>query len=270
MPKFISTDWKVVVNSVDLSDHAFDVQITDEKEQIDVSGFSPTGRREFLPGIQDQTIAISFLQDFASAEVHATIWPIYEGGLSVPVLRSARLGRRHRLDQPDLLGHGQRASRTPSRERSTSGQKWSSSSSPPRTRCSTGLHPDLMPAAVRVHWPGRPRADVQQDARRGERGDGVGVGGSSQPRQARRPGQSPSVDVGHGQDPRVVSHAGRHHAQEPRQRVRGSSVAGWQAKDRASARRTPSWRTCRAAHSTQPSPRTKARWKNGLRTSSTV
>jgi hypothetical protein len=86
VPKFISTDWKVLVNSVDLSDHAFDVQITDEKEQIDVSGFSPTGRREFLPGIQDQTIAISFLQDFASAEVHATIWPIYEGGLSVPVL----------------------------------------------------------------------------------------------------------------------------------------------------------------------------------------
>ena len=107
MPKFISTDWKVVVNSVDLSDHAFDVQISDEKEQIDVSGFSATGRREFLPGIQDQTIAVSFLQDFASAEVHATIWPIYEGGLSVPDPRPARLGRRHRLDQPDLLGHGQ-------------------------------------------------------------------------------------------------------------------------------------------------------------------
>ena len=86
MPKFISTDWKVVVNSVDLSDHAFDVAIANEKDQVDVSGFSPTGTREFLPGIQDQTITISFLQDFASAKVHATIWPLYEGGSSFPIL----------------------------------------------------------------------------------------------------------------------------------------------------------------------------------------
>lgn len=86
MPKFISTDWLVRVNSVTLSDHAFDVQITDEKEQIDVSGFSATGRKEFLPGSQDQTIAISFLQDFAASSVHATIWPLYEGGSSFPIL----------------------------------------------------------------------------------------------------------------------------------------------------------------------------------------
>ena len=86
MPKFISTDWLVRVNSVLLSDHAFDVSITDEKEQIDVSGFSATGRREFLPGPQDQTIAISFLQDFAASSVHATIWPLYEGGSSFPIL----------------------------------------------------------------------------------------------------------------------------------------------------------------------------------------
>jgi hypothetical protein len=86
MPKFISTDWKVVVNSVDLSNHAFDVQIGDEKEQVDVSGFSPTGRKEFLPGTQDQTITVSFLNDFGSASVHQTIWPLYEGGSSFPVI----------------------------------------------------------------------------------------------------------------------------------------------------------------------------------------
>jgi len=85
MPKFISTDWKVVVNGVVLSDHAFDVQIGDEKEQVDVSGFSPTGRREFLPGIQDQTITVQFLNDFGTGSVHQTIWPLYEGGSSFPV-----------------------------------------------------------------------------------------------------------------------------------------------------------------------------------------
>jgi hypothetical protein len=85
MPKFISTDWKVVINGVALSDHCFDVQIGDEKEQVDVSGFSPTGRREFLPGIQDQTITCQFLNDFGAGSVHQTIWPLYEGGSSFPV-----------------------------------------------------------------------------------------------------------------------------------------------------------------------------------------
>ena len=86
MPKQIATDWLVRINSVNLSNHAFDVQITDEKDQIDVSGFSPTGRKEFLPGSQDQTITVSFLMDFDSGKVHQTIWPLYEGGSSFPIL----------------------------------------------------------------------------------------------------------------------------------------------------------------------------------------
>jgi hypothetical protein len=86
MPKFISTDWKVVVNSVDLSNHAFDVQIANERDQVDVSGFSPTGTREFLPGVKDQGITVSFLNDFAAGSVHATIWPLWEGGSSFVVL----------------------------------------------------------------------------------------------------------------------------------------------------------------------------------------
>ena len=80
MAKFISTDWKVSVNGVDLSDHAFDVQIGDEKDRIDVSGFSPTGTREYLPGLADQSITVQFLQDFGTAEVHQTIYPLYSGG----------------------------------------------------------------------------------------------------------------------------------------------------------------------------------------------
>ena len=86
MPKQIATDWRVMINNVSLGDHAFNVQIEDSKEQIDVSGFSPTGRKEFLPGSQDQTITVSFLMDFDSAKVHATIWPLYEGGSSFPIL----------------------------------------------------------------------------------------------------------------------------------------------------------------------------------------
>jgi hypothetical protein len=83
MAKFISTDWKVVVNGIDLSDHADEVDTPMEKEQIDVSGFG--GTREFLPGIEDATITIEFLQDFASAKVHATLYPLYNGGSNFPM-----------------------------------------------------------------------------------------------------------------------------------------------------------------------------------------
>lgn len=87
MAKFLSTDWKVVVNGVVLSDHAFDVQIADEKDRVDVSGFSPTGTREFLPGLSDQSVSVQFLADFkaaAAGAVHATIYPLYSGGSSFP------------------------------------------------------------------------------------------------------------------------------------------------------------------------------------------
>lgn len=83
MAKFISTDWKVVINGVDLSDHADEVDTPFEKEQVDVSGFG--GTREFLPGIEDATITIGFIQDFGSSKVHATIYPLYSGGSTFPV-----------------------------------------------------------------------------------------------------------------------------------------------------------------------------------------
>jgi hypothetical protein len=85
MPKTIATDWKVVINGVVLSDHCFDVQIGDEKEQIDVSGFNPLGAREYLPGTQDQTITLQFLNDWASGSVHATLNPLYTGGSTFPI-----------------------------------------------------------------------------------------------------------------------------------------------------------------------------------------
>ena len=84
MAKFLSTDWKVMVNGVNLSDHAFDVQIADEKDRVDVSGFSPTGTREFLPGLSTQTVTVQFLADFASSKVHATIYPLYTAGSAFP------------------------------------------------------------------------------------------------------------------------------------------------------------------------------------------
>ena len=78
MAKVISRLWKVVVNGVNLSDHAFNVEGVDEKPKVDVSGFG--GIKEYLPGSRDQTVTVSFLQDRASGSVFATLRPLYEGG----------------------------------------------------------------------------------------------------------------------------------------------------------------------------------------------
>lgn len=84
MAKVLSTNWKVVVNSVDLSDHAFDVQIVDTKDRVEVSGFSKTGSREFLPGLRDQTVTIQMLQDRAAGKVFQTINPLFTAGSAFP------------------------------------------------------------------------------------------------------------------------------------------------------------------------------------------
>ena len=53
-------DVKVVVNNVDLSAYADSVDTPMEREQVEVSAFSPTGSRAFLPGLSDQTITVEF------------------------------------------------------------------------------------------------------------------------------------------------------------------------------------------------------------------
>lgn len=85
MAKYINTDVKVVVNNRNLSDHAFRVSTPSEKEQVDVSGFSATGTREFLPGVADQTIEVSFLQDFGTNSVHQTLEPLFRSGTTFPL-----------------------------------------------------------------------------------------------------------------------------------------------------------------------------------------
>src|SRR4029077_4914502 len=76
---------KIVVNSKDLSDHAFNIDTPEVKEQVDVSGFSATLTKEFLPGTAAQPITAQFENDFAANSVHATLQPLYAGGSAFPI-----------------------------------------------------------------------------------------------------------------------------------------------------------------------------------------
>jgi hypothetical protein len=82
--KFTLTDASITINSVDLSDHAFSVDINLEKDKIDVSGFSSVGSKDYLPGAKEEEFTVSFRQDFAAAKVDATLWPLYNNGTTFP------------------------------------------------------------------------------------------------------------------------------------------------------------------------------------------
>lgn len=77
MAKFLATDVAIVIDGLDVSGHAFSVDLPDTKEQVDVSGFSSTGAKEFLPGNRDQTATIGLLQDFAASNVHSKLNTLY-------------------------------------------------------------------------------------------------------------------------------------------------------------------------------------------------
>jgi hypothetical protein len=85
MSKFLLNTVKVVVNSKDLSDHAFNVDTPEVKEQVDVSGFSATLTKEFLPGTADQTITVQLENAFAANSVDATLKRFYAAGSAFPV-----------------------------------------------------------------------------------------------------------------------------------------------------------------------------------------
>lgn len=82
---FLVGDVRVVINSVDLSAQAFSVDTPMEKDQVDVSTFSPTGARSFVPGVADQTITIGFRQGYGSSGVHQTLEPLYRLGSAFPI-----------------------------------------------------------------------------------------------------------------------------------------------------------------------------------------
>ena len=75
------TNAKVLVNSVDLSDHVVSVSISMSKADVETTtmGAYGKGRR---PGLADESFKIKFRQDFAAANVDATLAPLYLNGTS--------------------------------------------------------------------------------------------------------------------------------------------------------------------------------------------
>lgn len=84
MSKFVLKNALVNVNSVDLSNRASKVTIETQFDAVDVTSFGGT-YKEIIQGLGDAKITVDFFQDFAAAEVDATLWPLSQSGGTFPI-----------------------------------------------------------------------------------------------------------------------------------------------------------------------------------------
>jgi hypothetical protein len=87
MAQIVLTNADITVNGVVLSDRANSVELNYEIESVEVTAFGTN--RSFVGGLQNNTITIEFMQDFAAAETEATIFPLVGQQTSVTVRPSS-------------------------------------------------------------------------------------------------------------------------------------------------------------------------------------
>lgn len=86
MSKFVLKNPQITVNSVDLSDHISSVEVMLSKEEVDTTSFGSLGKKERVAGLEDASFTLNFQQDFATAEVDATLYPLWANETIFPVV----------------------------------------------------------------------------------------------------------------------------------------------------------------------------------------
>ena len=75
MAKIVLTDASITINSVVLSDLSNSVTINYEVDSIEVTSFGDSGHK-FTGGLQNLSVEIALMQDYAASSVEATVYPL--------------------------------------------------------------------------------------------------------------------------------------------------------------------------------------------------
>lgn len=92
MAKHVLRNVTVTVNGVNLSSKTNEVTIEDTADEVDLTGFTASGYREFGQGLKDATISATFFQDYEAGQVHATLQPMYASGDSGTIVINPNQG----------------------------------------------------------------------------------------------------------------------------------------------------------------------------------
>jgi hypothetical protein len=92
MAVLVLTDASITINSVALGDHSNSVTLNYEKDSVEVTAFG-AGGHVFTGGLQNNSIEIALMQDYAASNVEATVYPLV-GTTTTVVIRptSAAVG----------------------------------------------------------------------------------------------------------------------------------------------------------------------------------
>jgi hypothetical protein len=83
MAVIVLTNASVTINSVALSDHANNVQLTYELDSVEITAFG--SNHNFTGGLQNNQLQIDLFQDFAASNVEATIYPLVGTAVTVVI-----------------------------------------------------------------------------------------------------------------------------------------------------------------------------------------
>jgi hypothetical protein len=72
----------VEVDGVDISNLTRSVAFESTDDQVDVSGFNPTGASEFLAGNRVRQVTLEVFGSRAANEIHQVLFPIHDGRLT--------------------------------------------------------------------------------------------------------------------------------------------------------------------------------------------
>lgn len=75
---------RVEINGVVLTDNAYSVEVHQTKPQLDTTNMTSAGQERIL-GLPDDSIVVNFHQDYAAADVDATLSPLQANNTAFPV-----------------------------------------------------------------------------------------------------------------------------------------------------------------------------------------
>lgn len=84
MAKYVIKTPVITVNAVDLSNRADSVTIETAFDEVESTAFGDSFK-QYEQGMGDATITVEWQQDFAAAEIDATLWPLASAGTTFPV-----------------------------------------------------------------------------------------------------------------------------------------------------------------------------------------
>lgn len=69
---------KVLINSVDLTDHVTQVTLTDSADEVETTNLAGTGYRSYTVGLKTASVTCTFQVDHATSSVMDTLQPLYD------------------------------------------------------------------------------------------------------------------------------------------------------------------------------------------------